>query len=235
MRQGTVLRLWVVLGFGLILALAGCGGGGSGSNSQSSQLRVMHAMPTVFVALDVVEDGSATLFAQDLTYGSATSYQTITAASHTFVADSSGSTNALVTTSLTATAGTSYTLIETGLVGNLNGVLLTDDLTAPSSGDFKIRAVNASPTGVARDVYITAPGADLTTATPNMTNLGFPNASAYMSLTAGSYEVRVTAAGSKSVQVDSGTVTFGPGEIRSLVVLDAPGGGAPYAAILLSD
>lgn len=212
---------------GLALMGMGCGGG-----SQPTQLRVMHAMPTVG-QVDVVLDNSANLLAT-LDYGSASSYETITTSSHTITVEPTGTSVALVNTSLTPTAGTSYTLIESGL-GNLSGTVLTDDLTAPGSGKFKLRMVDASPSSGPLDVYVTAPGADLTTATPNVSNLGFPSASAYLNLAAGSYEIRVMAAGSKVQEIDSGTLTSNSGEIDTGVVLDTTGGGAPLNLTLLAD
>jgi hypothetical protein len=192
----------------------------------------MHAMPTVGM-VDVVQDNSSTLFAE-LNYGSASSYQSITASSHTIMVEPTGTNLTLVSTNLTPTAGTSYTLIESGL-GSLSGTLLTDDLTAPSSGKFKLRMVNASPSGGGLDVYVTAPGADLTTATPNVSNLGFPSASTYLNPAAGSYEIRVMAAGTKVLEIDSGTLTSNSGEIDTGVVLDTTGGGAPLNLTLLTD
>jgi hypothetical protein len=234
MKPGVVLKVLAAVGLSGLLTLSGCGSGSS-SSSQDARLRVMHAMPSVFVTVDVVEDGSSTLFAQNLSYGSSTGYQSITAASHTIAVEPSGSTIPLVSTNVTAAGGASYSLIESGPSGSLSGQLLTDNLSAAPSGDFKLRVVDASPGGGAEDVYITAPGADLNTATPNVANLGFPGASTYLNLAGGNYEIRVTAAGTKSVEIDSGTLGFSAGQIRTAVVLDSPGGGAPLSAAILAD
>jgi hypothetical protein len=234
MRQVTVLKFLVSLGLsGLVLTLGECGG--SSSSSQAPRLRVMHAMPSVFVTVDVVQDNSSTLFAQNLSYGSSTGYLGTTAASHTITVEPSGSNNPLVITNFTAAAGASYTLIASGPSGSLSGQLLTDNLAAPPSGDFKLRVVDASPSGGSEDIYITAPGADLNTATPNVANMGFPAASTYLNLVGGNYEIRITAAGTKSVEFDSSTVTFSAGQVRTAVVLDAPGGGSPLNVAVLAD
>jgi hypothetical protein len=226
------------VGLGILgLTLVGCGGSSNSSSGGNGapKLRVVHAMPSVFVTVDVVQDASTTLFAQGVSYGNSTGYVVTTAASHTIVVEPSGSTIPLTSNTFTAAAGTDYTLIASGPSGNLTGNLLTDNQTAPPTGDFKLRVVNSSPSGGTIDVYATAPGADLSTAAPNASNLGFSVASSYLNLAAGTWEIRLTAHGSKSVEFDSGTLAFNNGQIRTMVALDAPGGGGPLGASILAD
>jgi len=66
-------------------------------------------------------------------------------------------------------------------------------------------------------------------------SLSFKSASSYVTQTAGTFRIRMTAAGSKAVLVDSGAVTFSAGQIRTVVALDAPGGGPPISAVILAD
>ena len=58
--------------------------------------------------------------------------------------------------------------------------MLEDDRTAPPAGNVKVRAVHGAPSAPAVDVYVTAPGADLQTATPALTNVPFGAASDYL-------------------------------------------------------
>ncbi len=71
-------------------------------------------------------------------------------------------------------------------------ILLVDDNTPPTSGNVKVRIVHGAPSAPAVDVYVTAPGADLDTSTPTLTNVSFGVASGYLSVPAGSYQIRVT-------------------------------------------
>ena len=234
MRFRVALRVLLITSMPCLMLWLGCGGSSSSnSNSNSAQLRVIHGMPQMG-AVDVMLDGSSTLFFQALSYEQSTGYQSVTAAQHTVVVVPSGSANTLLSTPFTAASGSSYTIVDSGFssgVSNLSAVVLTDDLASPGSGNFKIRAVNASPSGGTLDVYITAPGADLTTISPNAANLGFLSASSYLSLAAGSYQIRMTVAGSKTVEIDTGTVGFSAGQIRTVMALDSPGGGSPGALI----
>ena len=112
---------------------------------------------------------------------------------------------------------------------------LIDDNTLPTSGNIKLRLVHASPSAGPVDIYVVSPGTDITTVTPTLSNVPFKTASAYLSVAAGSYEVLITPTGSKTVAIDSGSLTLAAGQIRTAIALDAPGGGAPLTAIVLSD
>jgi hypothetical protein len=126
-------------------------------------------------------------------------------------------------------------VIATGPVAAIAPLVLEDDLTTPAAGNIKLRLVHASPTAGPVDIYVTAPGADLTTVTPTLANVPFRAASDYLEVPAGTYRVRITPAGSKTVAIDVDGVTLTSGQIRTAVAVDAPGGGAPLGAILLAD
>ena len=45
----------------------------------------------------------------------------------------------------------------------------------------------------------------------------------------------MTPAATKTVVIDSGTLTLGSGEVRTAIAVDATGGGAPFDLLLLED
>jgi hypothetical protein len=47
--------------------------------------------------------------------------------------------------------------------------------------------------------------------------------------------VRVTSAGTKTVVIDSGTLTLSSGQVRTAIAVDAAGGGAPFDLLVLED
>ena len=48
-------------------------------------------------------------------------------------------------------------------------------------------------------------------------------------------QVRVTPTGTKTVVIDSGTLTLASGQVRTAIAVDAAGGGAPFGLLLLED
>ena len=64
-----------------------------------------------------------------------------------------------------------------------------------------------------------------------MTNLGFNSASGYQSLTAGSYEVVLTPVGQKFPAIDTGSLSFTAGQVRTFVGLNSQSGGFTYTML----
>ena len=129
-----------------------------------------------------------------------------------------------------------------GLAGAaVTNTITTDDNTAPAATDVRFRIANFSPTAGAVDVFITAAGADLSTATPDVTGLAPGNASSYVTKPAGSYTVRFVpvgtapAARNANVRITLATATYAGGSARTVVAADRQQGGAPLTAFALAD
>jgi hypothetical protein len=129
-----------------------------------------------------------------------------------------------------------YTLIVVDFVQFLDAVLLTDDNSAPMPGDFKLRFFHASPTTSAVDLFITAPSADLTSATPVFANIVFEGFAGYADMPQGTFQLRATSTGTTNVIADTGPVTFMAGQIRTAVLVNPPGSATqPLGIVLLRD
>jgi hypothetical protein len=147
----------------------------------------------------------------------------------------SGTTTTFINQPVVFQAGTSYTFIaaQTAFASPaLTPIFLTDDNTAPASGQMRLRVVNASPDVGNLDVYVVSPGANIQAVNPTFSNLAFKSASTYQNLVAGKYEVFFTAPGQKTVLIDSGVLSLGQGQVRTVVALDKTGG---FATSLLAD
>lgn len=176
-----------------------------------------------------------TILQTSLAYNTPTSYVSQLPGGYVLHVEPSGSSTALINQPVLFQPANFYTIIaaEAAFASpTLAAIVLTDDNSAPSSGNMKLRIVNASPDFGNLDAYAVAPGSSIQSATPTISNLPFESASAYQGLAAGTYQVYFTLAGQKNVIVNSGTLNFTAGQIRTIVLLDSASG---YTATVLPD
>jgi hypothetical protein len=197
-----------------------------------ARVRVVHASPDA-PNVDVLVDGAKVL--SDVAYRAASSYLAVPAGGRNLKVNAAGSATTVIDTDVSLTDGTDYTVIAGGPVASIAPIVLQDDNSAPAAGNARVRAIHGAPGAPAVDIYVTAPGADLASATPALTAVEFGDASDYIEAPAGDYQVRVTLAGTKTVAIDSGTLTLGAGQVRTAIAVDAAGGGAPFDLLLLPD
>ena len=219
----------------LALAFSFCFTLGCGSSSKSSnpaQLRILNASP-VQQSINLLIDNNTVQ--TGIVSQSASAYASQPAGTYTAQVEAFSTTNSLASQNITLTSSTYYTLLAvepSAGSSSLNLTLLTDDNTAPASGDFKLRIINASPDFGNLDAYITAPSAGIS-GSPTVSKLAFQAASSYRTLPAGNYEVYFTVAGQQVISVDSGQFTFAAGQVRTLVLMNNFGSG--FTSALLAD
>ncbi len=204
----------------------GCG------SDDNARLRVVHASPDA-PNVDVAVDGKTVL--TNVPYGTASGYLTVKSGARQIEVRATGTTQDAINVKPTLGGKKDYTVLAEDFLANIAASALTDDNSAPDSGKVKVRVVHGSPSAGAVDVYVAAPGTDISTLMPTISNLAFKAATDYLSVPAGSYEVFVTPTGTKTVAIDTGTINLSAGQVRTAVALDAPGGGVPLSAILLAD
>jgi len=210
---------------GATIFTAGCG------DSGHAQLRVVHASPDA-PNVDVLVDGKTVL--TNVAYETASNYLTVGAGSRKIEVRATGTSQDVISATVSLSRNKYYTVLAVDKLANITPLVLTDDNTPPASGQIKLRLVHASPTAGPVDIYVEAPGAGVT-GSPTLTNVAFKTASSYLAVPAGSYEVYFTPTGTKTVALDSGSLSLSAGQIRTAVALDAPGGGTPLTAIVLKD
>jgi len=211
-----------VLCLGVGLLIVGCGGGGK------TRFQFVNAVPDL-TNLDLLIDSTSVA---SIAYGTTTGYQNTKSGSHNIQIESSGTSNSLLQQSITFASGADTTIIASNFSSNISALVLNDNNSAPPSGDFNLRLVNVSPGLGATDVYIVAPGTDINTvASPTVSNLAFNSSTSYQSVTAGSYDIILTLAGQKIVAIDTGSLSFSAGQVRTFVGLNNPSGGFSYAVL----
>ena len=92
-----------------------------------------------------------------------------------------------------------------------------------------------SPSAGAIDVYIFPPDFTVDNSIPLTTNVAYQGGTDYANLAAGSYIVALTPTGQKTILKTSAALNFDAGDIQTILLLDSPGGGAPFLLQILSD
>ena len=142
------------------------------------------------------------------------------------------------------TENTDFTVYATGGTGGAPVTFFTVINTnpVPTASQVEVRIVNYSPAAGALDVFITAPNADLSAATPTVSSPGAPDpGTSYVVFAPGTYQVRAVPAGtapaarSTSVVLTINDVVLPAGTGRTIVIADRAAGGAPITGFVLTD
>ena len=149
----------------------------------------------------------------------------------------------VATLNVNIAADNDYTVFATGGTGGtaVTGFTIAAAQAPVPTGQARFRVMNMSPAAGAVDVFITSATADLATATPVATALGVRTATAGTSRAPGTYVVRTVPAGTApaaraaAVNTNLTGVTVVAGNGRTIVIADAPAGGAPLRSFQLTD
>ena len=198
-----------------------------------AKVRVVHASPDAPL-VDVLVNDSIELVG-DLAFPQATPVVPVEPGTYNIkvtVADNPGA--IAIEADLTFDAGVAYDVLAIGPLASIAPLVAIDD-NRPLATAAKIRIVHASPTAQDVDIYVTAPGADITAETPALAGVPFGANTGFLSLDAGSYDVTVVPAGTTDAAIGPATITIDAGGVYTAVARDANGGGAPLNLILLDD
>lgn len=195
--------------------LLGCGGGGIGDKTN---LRIMNATPDQ-TSITVMLDGTS--FASSIVYGSASSYAETKAGSRHFQVEPASSTTVFLDQTVNLAGGTSSTAIVANNSSTSSAIMLTDDnVASTTTGNMKLRIVNAAPTLGTVDVYVLPSGTSINNATPAINSLGFESSSDYLNMPAGTYSIVFTPHGSLFASFNTGDITFNAAQNRTIVALN---------------
>ena len=197
-----------------------------------ARVRVVHASPDA-PDVDVLLNDAEVL--GDVPYLTASDYLGVPAGDQNLKVNVAGTATTVIDADLSLVDGTDYTVIASGLAEAIEPIVLQDDNSTPAAGNARVRAIHGAPSAPSVDIYITAPGADLENTIPLLVSVEFGDVADYVEAPAGDYQVRVTLAGTKTVVIDSGTLTLSSGQVRTAMAVDAVGGGAPFDLLVLED
>ena len=222
-----IKKIFLALIFALI---CGCSSGGSDNDAL---LRVFHASPDA-PDLELLIDGEVER--TGLGYLELFDYFGIDDGIRNLVLKEANGFTVLFDADIFFDQDIDYTLIVTDFEEEAEGIFLEDFNVAPDSGRVRIRVVHAAPSAGAVDVFVTAPEDDITFGGPTVPDASFGDATGFSESDAGLYQVRVTAQNDPTViGVASDPFELQEGDVRTIVIVDAPGGGAPFGVVLLED
>ena len=210
-------------------ALVGCG---SDHNSDEARVRVFHASPDA-PNVDVAVDGGAVL--ENVPYTAASDFLPVTAGTRRILVTAAGTNTAVIDASLDLAQNTDYMVVAAGKLAAIAPIVTTVDRSSPAQGSARVRVLHSAASAPAVDVYVTAPGADIEDAQPVLSNVPFRAISDYLTLPAGSYDVNVTVAGTKTVAIQALNLAISEELIATVAALDNAGGGSPFSLKVLDE
>lgn len=212
-------------------AFAACGDDDDGSGpAATSLLRVVHDSPDA-PNVDVRFNGMVVL--SDVPYLAASDFLEVPSGPATLEVLVAGSDVVAIRADVDLATDVAYSVFAVNLVAEIDAVVLVDNLAPPASGDARLRLVHGAPSAGSVDVYISGPDDPL--GEPLLENVPYLAVADDLTVPAGTYRVRITAAGTTDVAIDTGDLPLQSGVAYTAVAADAKGGGAPFGAILLVD
>jgi hypothetical protein len=199
---------------------------------ETAALRVLHASPDA-PNVDVLVDNQVVL--SDVSYTQASEFLSVFQGTRNVKVNAAGTSTTLIDADLTLAFNSFTTIIATNYLALIEPLVLEDENTPPSGNNLNIRVVHSAPSAPPVDVYVTAAGADINTATPTLPNVAFKDFSDFLEIPEGDYQIRVTTVGSKVPVFDSGSVTLDAGSIFTAVAVDAIGGASPISLVVLTN
>ena len=205
------------------------GAGAVPATDSSAIVRGAHFSPDtpgVDVYLTAFSGGTPPLWLSSVGYGDVSPYQRLKPGFYAVSMRPHGaspSTPAALTWNLDAQAGRAYTAAAVGMNAQLHGIVLSDELTAPSNGAGRVRVIQAASRAphakvVAQKGPVVADDA------------AFASSTDYANVPAGTWPLVASSETSPSLNTTS-TVTIKAGSVSSVVLLDAKGAGLTLRSV----
>ncbi|MGC8949748.1 DUF4397 domain-containing protein [Chloroflexus sp.] len=193
------------------------------AQSGTAKVRVIHASPDA-PAVDVFVNGNAVL--TNVGFFAASPYLDLPAGTYRVqvAPTGAGAGSAVIDANVTIEAGRAYTIAAVGPVASIKPQVIVDNLSAPAAGQAKVRVYHFSPDAPAVDVK-------LANGTTLISNLAFPDASDYLEVPAGTYDLQVTPAGGDAVVINLAGTRVEAGQIYSVFATNFVANITPQLAV----
>lgn len=215
----------------VVLAIAGCK-----INSinyfppHPAQVRVLNLLPLSTVDVEVVGQASFS----NVAFETITGYQTYLNQSTQFVVTLSGTSSVLGSFTIPLGGDQPYTLLVYGTNAAPRITLIAEVAQAPTNGNVQLAVFNAAANNPNLDLYITSPGVDITNIGPNFSYVSYSGNSFNLAFSPGTYQIRATVAGTKTVVYDSGGTVYQANIALTFVAYAVGSGALVNAAVIES-
>jgi hypothetical protein len=188
-----IRRITRLAGIGLLGAMV-FSLAGVASGADTAKVRVLHASPDA-PAVDIYLDDAPVTALTNVPFGTISGYLDIPAGDHNVKVFATGTTTSpVIDANVTVAAGSRYTIAATDAVASITAQVL-EDQPSPSCDAADVRVIHFSADAPAVDVATAG-------ATPDdavIQDLAYPNATGYLELPAGSYDLEVRLADTTTV------------------------------------
>jgi hypothetical protein len=181
-------------------------------------INVVHASPDA-PAVDVYLNGEQAL--SGLEFGAISGWVAVPAGEHQVQVTPAGEAAdaAVIDAMVTVEAGAAYHIAATGLVAEITPQIYQVDLSMLADEEARIRVIHTSPDAPAVDVAVA--GGDVL-----IENLAFPDASDFLVVPAGSYDLEVRPTGTEDVALDLPGVALDAGMVYDVFAIGLAGDGS---------
>jgi hypothetical protein len=151
----------------------------------------------------------------DLAFGETTGIIPLPAGTYDVDVTPTGSTDpeidAVISAALTLEAGVGYEVAAVGFVSEIGAQISSLDLSPLTEGNTRVQIIHASPDAPAVDIIVNGGAA--------VEGLTFPDASGYLEIPGGSYDVQVAVSETGDIALDLGSVTFEAGQVYAVFAI----------------
>jgi hypothetical protein len=210
--------------------LAACGGQVEEDVDDVARVRLLNAT-TAYPSMDLLVGDTR----RNTSIGASAvgTYASLKEGSYTTAVTSAGSASTLASSSRTLAEGKAYTVVAYGALGDVATALLEENASAAATGQAKLMVLNAAPDAGSVDVYLTGAADSLVGASPVASGVTGGTAVGYATVGAGTYRLRITAAGDPSqLRFDAPGLVLGSTQVATLVVTPTAGSVLTQALLL---
>ncbi|NVJ61984.1 MAG: DUF4397 domain-containing protein [Gammaproteobacteria bacterium] len=210
-------------------------------SAATADVRVVHASPNA-PNVDVYVNDGADPAISNLAYPEFTSFIPLPADTYNFKVTATGADigTAVIDADVPLAQGQFYSVLAVDELATIEPLLLNADRRRVATA-AKVQIVHASPSAGIVDIYVTAPGTDISTVEPAISGFEFKNTTdGFIQLPEGTYDITVTPTGTTDAAIDLNDIQLDAGGLYTVIARDAarpnPGDSPlPLNVILLDD